>query len=71
VLCMAGGDKSLEHAKCARTLWPDGTLFEMVRLNWSNEGSDKVTDEELDRWVEGFPILTELEFATAASVLER
>jgi hypothetical protein len=57
VVCsIAGGDKSLENAKCFRTLWPNGTLFEMVHLNRSNDGPDKVTNEELDRWVEGFPI---------------
>ena len=40
---------------CARTLWPDGTLFEMVEFNRHNAGSE-LTDEELDRWLESFPV---------------
>jgi len=55
-VCSAGAGKSLENATCTRTLWPDGTLFEMVELDGSNEGPGEVTDEALDRWLEGFPI---------------
>ena len=36
---------------CKRQWWPDGTLFEEVIFN----GSD-ITDEELDDFVQGFPI---------------
>ena len=56
LVCSAGAGKSLENATCTRTLWPDGTLFEMVELDGSNEGPGEVTDEALDRWLEGFPI---------------
>ena len=42
----------MEDATCTRTLWPDGTLFEMVEFNKHNAGPD----EELDRWLESFPL---------------
>ncbi|MGA2186584.1 MAG: hypothetical protein ABSH47_26505 [Bryobacteraceae bacterium] len=51
------GDKtSLENARCKRTLSPDGTVMEFVELVGSGPGPDSVTEEELDRWVAGFPI---------------
>ena len=56
VIKMAGPRPSLEDATCKRTLWTDGTLFEMVQFNKHNEEPDELTDEELDRWVESFPI---------------
>jgi hypothetical protein len=43
-------------ATCRRTLWSDGTLFERVEFNKHNEGPDVLTDEELDRWLEEFPV---------------
>jgi hypothetical protein len=39
-----------------RTLWSDGTLFEMVEFIKHNAGPDELTDEELDGWLEGFPV---------------
>ena len=39
-----------------RTLWPNGTLFEMVQFHKSSGGPDELTQDELDRWIEGFPI---------------
>ena len=56
VIRMAGARPSLEDATCTRTRWPQGTLFEMVRFNKHNEGPEELTDEELDRWVESFPV---------------
>ena len=56
VIKMAGARPSLEDATCKRTLWTDGTLFEMVQFNKHNEEPDELTDEELDRWVESFPV---------------
>ncbi len=56
VIKMAGARPSLEDATCKRTLWADGTLLEMVQFNKYNERPDELTDEELDRWVESFPI---------------
>jgi hypothetical protein len=56
VIRIAGSKPSLEVATCSRTLWPDGTLFEMVQFNQHNEGSDEPTDQELDSWVESFPV---------------
>ena len=45
----------IEDATCRRTLWPDGTLFENVVLGTSHQGRD-LTNEELDKWVDSFPI---------------
>jgi hypothetical protein len=28
----------------------------MIEFNKHNEGPDELTDEELDRWVESFPV---------------
>jgi hypothetical protein len=56
MISMAGAEPSLEDATCKRTLWPDGTLFELVEFNKHNDGPDELTDEELDRWLEGFPV---------------
>jgi hypothetical protein len=47
---------SLEGARCQRSLCPDGTLLEMVRLDRSVEGRGELADAELDRWVAGFPV---------------
>jgi hypothetical protein len=55
---MAGPKPSLEDATCSRTLWPDGTLLEMVRFRKHNEGPDDLTDEELDKWVASFQVKT-------------
>ena len=46
----------LENATCKRTLWPNGTLFEMVRFNKHNDHPGELTAEELDRWVESVPM---------------
>jgi hypothetical protein len=56
LVSMAGARPSLEEATCGRTLWPDGTLFEMVEFHKHNDGPDELTNEELDRWLEGFPV---------------
>ena len=45
----------LDGATCRRTLLPNGTLSESVVLGTSHPDRD-LTDEELDRWVESFPI---------------
>jgi hypothetical protein len=49
-----GRTQRSEHATCRRTLWPDGTLFEMVHF-----GRDELTNEDLDRWIATLPIETE------------
>jgi hypothetical protein len=41
---------------CMRKIWPNGTLFEMVNLNGKKEGRGRLNEEELNRWVETFPI---------------
>ena len=56
MISMAGAKSSLEDATCRRTLWPDGTLFEMIEFHTHNEGPDELTDAELDRWLESFPV---------------
>ena len=47
---------SLDGATCTRTLCPDGTLMQVVYLFQSRPGSKELTDEELERWIETFPI---------------
>ena len=49
-------EPSFEKATCKRTLCPDGTLWEVVRLDKIGEDGDQPTDEELNRWIAGFPI---------------
>jgi hypothetical protein len=56
MISMAGAEPSLEDATCKRTLWPDGTLFELVEFNTLNDGPDELTDEALDAWLESFPV---------------
>ena len=45
-----------EHATCTRSLCPDGTLWEVVRLDKTAEGAEQPTDAELNSWIAGFPI---------------
>jgi hypothetical protein len=56
MISMAGAKLSLEDATCKRTLWSGSTLFEMLQFHKHNEGPDALMDEELDRWVETFPV---------------
>jgi hypothetical protein len=56
LVSMAGSRPSLENATCKRTLCSDGTLLELVEFNEHNDRSDELTDEELDGWVESFPV---------------
>ncbi len=48
-----GPEEGLQNATCKRTLCANGLLMEVVRLNGSSDG---LTDEDLDRFVESFPI---------------
>jgi hypothetical protein len=48
-------EPSFEKATCKRSLCPDGTLWEVVRLD-NGEGGEQPTDEELNRWIASFPI---------------
>jgi hypothetical protein len=41
MISMAGAKPSLEDATCRRTLWSDGTLFEMVEFHKHNAGPEK------------------------------
>ena len=47
------GNPRFENATCTRSLCPDGTLWEVVRLDQIGEPP---TDAELNTWVAGFPI---------------
>jgi|GEM_PF-2348021 len=45
---------NLEKSRCTRTLGSDGQITEMVILDGSR---DYISDEELDRFVAGFPVI--------------
>jgi hypothetical protein len=52
VVMHGGGPANLANSTCTRRL-SNGVLMEVVQLDGSREG---VTDEELDRFVQSFPI---------------
>jgi hypothetical protein len=51
-----GSKLCLEDATCKGTMCSDGSLLEVVDFKNHNEGPDELTDEELNRWLDGFPI---------------
>jgi hypothetical protein len=53
VVSHAGERLDLTKATCTRTLMPDGQLMELVNLHGSSDG---LSEEELERFVQGFPI---------------
>ena len=53
VVSHAGKPLDLSKATCTRTLWPDGHLFELVNLNG---GDDGLREEDLERFIQSFPI---------------
>jgi len=53
VVSRAGKPFSLATATCTRTLMPDGGLMEIVNVNGSG---DDLSDEELERFIQSFPI---------------
>ena len=55
VRCM-DREPSLENAECTRTLCPNGTLLEMVRFDRCRTGGERLSEEDLDRFVESFPV---------------
>jgi hypothetical protein len=56
VLTCLDREPSLENADCTRTLCPNGTLIEMVRFDRCRPGSERLSEEALDRFVESFPV---------------
>jgi hypothetical protein len=50
---VGAGDADLEKATCTRSLCSDGTLMELIDLNSCN---NPFTSDELDRFVERFPV---------------
>jgi len=55
VVCNLGRTLSLETSTCRRMLNADGFLTEVVRLDGARGG---LTDQEMEKFVEGFPIET-------------
>jgi hypothetical protein len=53
IVCAMDHDLSLETSTCTRSLCANGTLMEVVRLDGIR---GDLTDEELDRFVAGFPV---------------
>jgi flavodoxin len=51
-----GSKLCLADATCKRMLCSNGGLFETVDFKAHHEGPDELTEEELDRWVESFPV---------------
>jgi hypothetical protein len=56
LVMLAGSQLCLEDATCTRTMCSDGTLLEVVQFQKHDEGPDEPTEEELNTWVERFPI---------------
>jgi len=53
VVSHAGKPFNLATATCTRTLMPDGGLMEIVNVNGSGH---ELSDEELERFIQSFPI---------------
>jgi hypothetical protein len=53
-----GSKLCLADADCTRTLCSDGTVMELVEFQDHREGPDEISEEELDRWADGFPVET-------------
>jgi hypothetical protein len=59
LLVMGLGSKlCLADATCTRTLGPDGVLMESVHFQNHREGPDHLSEEEIDRWADTFPVQT-------------
>jgi len=50
-----GPAEDFERAICRRTLWPNGTVCEIVQLGTGHPESD-LTGEKLEEWIAGFPV---------------
>jgi hypothetical protein len=57
VVSHAGKPLDLTKATCSRTLWPNGHLMEFVNLNGGDYG---LKDEDLERFINSFPVETRL-----------
>src|SRR5215471_65249 len=44
-------EPGLENASCKRKLWPDGTLFELIRLDRSSPGRTAFSGEGFEAWI--------------------
>jgi hypothetical protein len=52
----AGSMGSLDGAPCKRTQCEGGQLLELVCLGQCRQDSQQLSDEQLNRWIESFPI---------------
>jgi hypothetical protein len=55
IVSTAGQSLNLATSSCTRSLTKDGCLTELVDLDGT---SDDISDEELERFIEGFPVDT-------------
>jgi hypothetical protein len=55
VVSHVGEPLDLAKATCTRTIWPNGQLFELVNLNGGDYG---LSDEDLERFIQSFPVET-------------
>ena len=53
-----GGGPGLEGATCHRSLWPDGTIAELVKFKGMGyeEGAGTNEEEEFRTWIETLPV---------------
>jgi hypothetical protein len=56
VVRSAGEMLGSESATCRRTLCPDGTLMELIEMSATH--ARDLSQEELNRWVATFPVVT-------------
>jgi hypothetical protein len=54
MVCNRDRESSFAVVTCARSLCPDGTLWEVVRLDKIAEGGEQPTNAELNTWIAGF-----------------
>src|SRR5215469_1910222 len=53
------GTPDLENSTCRRTLYPNGSLIEYVRINDAQgelASSKELSDDQLEQWIATFPI---------------
>jgi hypothetical protein len=56
MIMRAGARPCLEDATCTRMLCVDGSLLETVQFKKDNDGPKEPTQEEVDAWVDAFPV---------------
>jgi hypothetical protein len=56
VVRAAAAEPTLAGATCARTLSRNGIFSEVIRLDRGGAGRKGVSEQELEKWIQGFPI---------------